>query len=326
MAGATADPAAAERMELAAAAHLRLAAGLVRRLGADALGVQGLLRRSDGLPVAQATHRLQRLVIDEVPDEVPPGPPAFLGALLAAALYGPAEQLQLPWCRPPASCAATELLCVLRDQCAPCCLEGASSSPHAAGPTGPVAAGEAGSSSGGGAACMPQAAGVQELLAAALPAAVGALRPTFAAYQDHHSAPSTRMEPYVGEAGGAAQPRTGRRAVVALPRGTGGAAGGASPLAPCRRAGFAPRRSQPRGRRPTFDACTAGPEAFERYVAGSQLVWLVLQLRGRALGAAVASALPCLLTLVDDPSPPVQSLGLWALQHLVDEGPAADIR
>jgi hypothetical protein len=69
-----------------------------------------------------------------------------------------------------------------------------------------------------------------------------------------------------------------------------------------------------------------GPANFERCLAAGQLAWLVRQLGGRHLSASIATVLPLLLVAIEDPFPPAQACGLWALQHLAAEGQAADLR
>ena len=122
--------------------------------------------------------------------------------------------------------------------------------------------------SGGGSIgqAQQQAAGVQQLLALAAPAAVQQLRPTLAAKVEHGRHSTIRLEPYTG------------------------------------------------------------PANFERCLAAGQLAWLVRQLGGRHLSASIATVLPLLLVAIEDPFPPAQACGLWALQHLAAEGQAADLR
>lgn len=67
----------------------------------------------------------------------------------------------------------------------------------------------------------------------------------------------------------------------------------------------------------------AAPGVFERCLAGTQLAWLLQQLEGGALSAALPQALPCLLACLDDASPHVQCCGLAALRHCAVKG---DIR
>ena len=60
----------------------------------------------------------------------------------------------------------------------------------------------------------------------------------------------------------------------------------------------------------------AGPSSFRRVLAARQLAWWVSQLQYRALEACFGQLLPLMLACMDDPSAPVQCLGLCMVRHL----------
>lgn len=60
----------------------------------------------------------------------------------------------------------------------------------------------------------------------------------------------------------------------------------------------------------------AGPGTFARVLAARQMAWWIRQLDYNSLASVIGLAIPCILAAVDDASPAVQCMGLWALHHL----------
>ena len=245
----------------ATAQHLQLAAELVGSLGPQELGLAALTAEGSAAPSPGPAGSFR---IEELDAEAPTSRLAA-AAVLSASQYGADCRLQRPWATAQLAEAAQQLLQALAAQLA--AVLGSPQAPRQqAG--GALMQEVSTARSGGGSIgqAQQQAAGVQQLLALAAPAAVQQLRPTLAAKVEHGRHSTIRLEPYTG------------------------------------------------------------PANFERCLAAGQLAWLVRQLGGRHLSASIATVLPLLLVAIEDPFPPAQACGLWALQHLAAEGQAADLR
>ena len=245
----------------ATAQHLQLAAELVGSLGPQELGLAALTAEGSAAPSPGPAGSFR---IEELDAEAPTSRLAA-AAVLSASQYGADCRLQRPWATAQLAEAAQQLLQALAAKLA--AVLGSQQAPRQqAG--GALMQEVSTARSGGGSIgqAQQQAAGVQQLLALAAPAAVQQLRPTLAAKVEHGRHSTIRLEPYTG------------------------------------------------------------PANFERCLAAGQLAWLVRQLGGRHLSASIATVLPLLLVAIEDPFPPAQACGLWALQHLAAEGQAADLR
>lgn len=283
-------------------------------LGAVKLGLDALVGASstDGSSGGMPPGPPGSVHIEEM-DSDAPSTALPVSLVLAAALYGADAALQRPWATAEAASAAQELLAALAAQLPVAAEQQQRRGSGSGALLHEVATTRSGRGSGADSAFHQQLPAVQQLVALALPGALQQLRPVVAAKVEHGRNQRTRLEPYTGESVASSWAATTAHAV------------GVSSVGLC-------MLSQNSDARTTFSApaihqhLSAGPSNFERCAATGQLAWLLRQLHGRHLNAAVPAALQLVLAAAEDTFPPAQACALWALQHLAAAGQATDLR